>query len=101
MRDAIDSGGDYENSECIMRDIDILAVFGECGSAKDFTKKDYQTVMSFAHMLEKEMLLTDAQHQYLAAIYDRFISSKYGLEPMATDKEYAAKRAIGKLRDPR
>lgn len=36
---------------------------------------------------------TPLQDQYLQAIYDKIIGQKYGLEPMATDKEQAVKRA--------
>lgn len=42
--------------------------------------------------------LTNAQHQFLQACYDQVVSRKYGVEPMATDREWAAKRAIGKSR---
>ncbi len=79
----------------------MLAVFGECGRPADFTKKEYAALMGFAGALGKGKVLTGAQHQWLTAIYDKFISSKYRLEPMATDREFAARRAIRRARGPR
>lgn len=46
----------------------------------------------------KVMFLSTAQEQYLVACYDQVVSKLYNLEPMATDREFAAKRAIKKAR---
>lgn len=84
-----------------MRDVDIIVAFGQCGKPSDFSKKEYEAVMNFAQLLEKGKSLTGPQHQYLQAVYDKFIAKKYGLEPMGTDREFAARRAINKSRSQR
>lgn len=43
--------------------------------------------------------LTGAQEQYLQSCYDKAVSAKYGVEPMSTDRETAAKRAAKKARE--
>jgi hypothetical protein len=78
--------------------------------AKDMLQicKEYQSVLDDAkrkfilELLRKskgeEPKITGQQHQYLQACYDQAISKKFGLEPMSTDKEWAARRAIKNAR---
>jgi len=63
--------------------------------------KEREFCAEMAGFVLKGKELTLPQHNYLTACYDRVVAAKYGLEPMATDKEFAARRAIRKARDPR
>lgn len=79
-----------------MRDIDMMAILMD--STGLMSVKQVQFVVGMADILGKNKPLTVAQSQYLQALYDTVVAIKYGLEPMSTDREFAAKRAISRAR---
>lgn len=54
----------------------------------------------FIHSLRVKgaISVSPAQQQYLQSCYDLVIEKLFRLEPMSTDKEYAAGRAIAKAK---
>lgn len=83
-----------------MRDLDMLDVLTEF--PPDMTARQRQFVAEMCLYALKGKPLSPAQHQYLQSIYDLVIAFRYGLEPMAGEREYAASRAIARnMRGPR
>jgi hypothetical protein len=74
-----------------VRDVDMLGVLADW--PKDMTKRQREFVADMCMCVAKGKPLSPAQHQYLQSIYDAVVAFRFGLEPMGTDREYAAKRA--------
>ncbi len=82
-----------------MRDRDMLLHCVRNLGRLDPKKRVFlQSVNSY---IGKGGFLSNAQHGYLQSIYDGLVAEEFGLEPMATDREMATKRAISRDMSPR
>lgn len=82
-----------------MRAYDMLNIITDLSHLLSAKEREFCAQMAGLVVKGKELSLP--QHNYLTACYDKAVSLRYGVEPMSTDREFAAKRAISNARKRR
>ena len=81
-----------------MTDYDLMSVIMDLHEF--LPEKQLKFCRDVAGLMARGKTLSLAQHQYLVSCYNLVVERKYGLESMASDREYAERRAISKNRKP-